>query len=129
MFTLALHATPRTSFMAIAAIAIVAGASLSTPAAAAKTTTGQVVAACKRTAGCSYNTDGGQYVWGCSPHACFFCSDGGCNEHPHPPAVKRNPVGTGRGVEGTTGNTGRSLASGRAPAKPIVIGASGHRKN
>jgi len=48
---------------------------LSTPAAAAKKNPwvkqSAVLAACKRTAGCSYDADAGV---GCSPNTCFICS-------------------------------------------------------
>ena len=49
---------------------------LSTPAFAAKQSA--VLAACKRTKGCSSTSIGGGEVVGCSPNACFHCSGGNC---------------------------------------------------
>ena len=62
--------------LALAVLAIVGSAALSTPASAAKQS--DVVAACKRTKGCVLfqGTNGG--VAGCSPHACFSCTKGKC---------------------------------------------------
>jgi hypothetical protein len=66
--------------LAIAVLAVVGSAALSTPASAAKQST--VVAACKRTAGCVIITGSGGGVSGCSPHACFTCSNGKCTKVP-----------------------------------------------
>jgi hypothetical protein len=62
-----------------ATILLMPVALLSTPAAAAKKVIkvkqSTVLAACKRTAGCSYDPGAGV---GCSPNTCFICSKGKC---------------------------------------------------
>ena len=61
---------------AIAVLAIVGSAALSTPASAAKQST--LVAACKRTAGCWMEKSSAGGLTGCSPNACFHCFKGKC---------------------------------------------------
>ena len=93
--------------LALAVLAIVGSATLSTPASAAKQS--DVVAACKRTKGCvlSEGINGG--VAGCSPHACFSCTKGKCVQ------TSTRVGGTKSGVKGKIGNvslTNRTTATG-----------------
>jgi hypothetical protein len=72
------------SFRTFAQLGLIAGlltafaASWSTPAAAAKQS--DVLAACKRTPGCWSQIRGGGDAIGCSPHACFVCVNGKCQQ-------------------------------------------------
>jgi len=78
-FSLTSRTTLHTGF-AVAVLAIVGSAALSTPASAAKQS--DVVAACKRTKGCAMFPGQNGTLGGCSPHACFTCSNGKCTKVP-----------------------------------------------
>ena len=65
--------------LAVAVLAIVGSAALTTPA-FADAKQSDVVAACKRTKGCGYIDTGNGTGYGCSPHACFQCGDGKCHQ-------------------------------------------------
>jgi len=79
-FSLSSRTKLNTGF-AIAVLAIVGSAALSTPASAAKQS--DVVAACKRTKGCAMFPGENGTLGGCSPHACFTCSNGKCTKVPN----------------------------------------------
>jgi len=113
-----MFATPaRATVTHIWLVAVLAAA---LPTAASAASMKKVLAACSRTAGCSwdFNTDGS--ITGCSPHACFSCDGktGKCVPGPGPNSVKRQPTGTTRtGIGATAGNT--SVVSNNANKKPI----------
>jgi hypothetical protein len=76
MFSLSSRMKLHTSLL-LAAFAIASSAALPTPAAAAKQS--DVLAACKRTPHCIATVKDGD-AYGCSPHACFVCSNGKCQQ-------------------------------------------------
>ena len=124
-FSLSSRTKLNTGF-AIAVLAIVGSAALSTPASAAKQS--DVVAACKRTKGCAMFPGENGTLGGCSPHACFTCSNGKCTIVPDRLVGKPN-----LGRQTTIGNislTNRATANDavvhRGNAAPVQFAAPGN---
>lgn len=88
---------------AIAVLAIVGSAAFSTPASAAKEK--DVVAACKRTKGCGIVDTGNGTSYGCSPHACFTCSNGKCVQTRRTGNASLTKSTTANGTDIRRGNT------------------------
>ena len=112
-----------TILMGFTALAVVGASALSTPAfAAAKQS--DVVAACKRTKGCVMypGTNGG--VGGCSPHACFSCTNGKCVQT----AARPSDSGKSKPGTGSISLTNRTTANGtqihRENTAPVNFAAS-----
>ena len=116
MLALSSRTTLRMS-LAIAVLTIVGSAALSTPASAAKQK--DVLAACKRTAGCGYIDIGNGTGYGCSPHACFQCANGKCHQ--------TRVTGTGRSnyKPGAGDTIGKVLSPSRTKANDAIV----HRGN
>jgi hypothetical protein len=118
MFNLSSRMKLPTRLSGFTALAIAGAAALSTPAYAAKQS--DVVAACKRTKGCEMGYMGGD-AYGCSPHACFNCSNGKCHQ------VRSSDVAGRRGI-GTMSpgllEGGGSLSTNSPSGTGTVIGGS-----
>jgi hypothetical protein len=89
---------------AIAVLAIVGSDAVSTPASAAAKEK-DVVAACKRTKGCGIIDTGNGTSYGCSPHACFSCSNGKCTQTRRTGNVPLTNRATANGTQIYRGNT------------------------
>ena len=111
-----------TILMGFTALAVVGASALPAPAfAAAKQS--DVVAACKRTTGCVMypGTNGG--VGGCSPHACFSCTNGKCVQ-----TARSSDGGKSKPSIGSISLTNRTTAHGtqihRQNTTPVNFAAS-----
>lgn len=92
---------------AIAVLAIIGPAAISTPA-SADAKEKDVVAACKRTKGCGIVDTGGGTSYGCSPHACFTCGNGKCVQTRRTDNVSPTKSATANGTQVYRANTAQT---------------------
>lgn len=125
-FSLASRTKLNTS-LALAVLAIVGSAALSTPASAAAKQS-DVVAACKRTKGCAMFPGPNGGLGGCSPHACFTCSNGKCTKVPDrlvgkPNLGRKTAIGE---VSLTNRATANDASVHRGNTAPVQVAAPGN---